>query len=226
MQPNQRQLEQIKSIAIANPTIEVCGQILDGEVIECANLSPHPDRHFEFLVDDRASLVWHSHCNGNDDFSIDDIVASKELEKPYFLYCVQTGETRYFNPIDRPSYCGRSFHWAWQNCYTLIQDYYKQELGLAMDNFYLRSPESYLYEDVGYVENLPSQGFRRLERGEAIRKNDLLLGYEGLNFPNHTAIAIDPAEGKILHHLPNRLSGFGKCGHGRSKDTHSIWRAV
>lgn len=226
MKPNQHQIEQIKSIAIANPTIEVCGQILNGEVIECANLAEIPSERFDFLVDDRASLVWHSHCNGNDDFSIDDIVASKEVEIPYFLYCVQTGETRYFNPIDRPSYCGRSFHWAWQNCYTLIQDYYKQELGLAMDDFYLRSPESYLYEDVGYVENLPSQGFRRLERGEAIEKHDLILGYGGLTFPNHAAIMVDPAAGKILHQPIKRLSGFSVYGSRRSKDTHSVWRVV
>lgn len=222
MKPSQSQIDEIIEIAEANPTQEVCGYVLGDRLIQCQNLADDPKEEFKLSAPDEASCVWHSHVNGTIDFSVADIKASKWESHPYFLYCVGTGRTQYFDPNYTAPYLGREFHWSWQNCYTLFQDYYRKELQIELPDFYLRSPDSYRYESVGYIEELPRHGFRQLSEDETIARNDVILMYMGTAIANHIAIMQDPDKGIILHHLVDRLSGLSTFR--RRKDVHSVWR--
>lgn len=225
MQLTPEQIEQIKTIAQSNPTEETCGYILDGLVVQCRNVADDRRNTFKVRSPDEATCIWHSHINGSDDFSASDIKASKELEKPYFLYCVGSEITQYFDPTVTAPYLGRTFHWSWQNCYTLFQDYYRQELGIELPDFYLKSPRSFLFGSVGYLEELPKHRFRRLDVDEQPLKNDVVLAYEGTPQPNHVAIVMEPESGKVLHHLRFELSRYTVYNLSQiGKNIHSIWR--
>lgn len=225
MKPTQAQVCEIINIAEANPTEEVCGYIVSDRVVQCENLAERRDRSFQLRAPDEVSCIWHSHIDGSTDFSVSDIKASKELEVPYFVYCVGAGLTHYFDPKHTAPFIGREFHWSWMNCYTLFQDYYRQELGVELPDFYLSAPTSFRYQSVGYLEELPKHGFRMVDRFEAIQRHDVVLAYEGMRIANHVAIVIDPASGTVLHHLANQLSGFALYDLSpKSKNIHSIWR--
>lgn len=223
MKPTPAQVHQIVALAELTPHEEVCGYILNGEVVQVPNLVNDPRAGFRVEHPLSASCVWHSHIEGDGDFSVEDIKAAKESLTPYFLYCVKTKKTQYFDPNHTPSYLGREFHPNWQNCYTLMQDWYRQELKVELPDYYLRYPNAYEHEDVGYSAELPKNGFREVRDDEEIRRHDVVLMYEGCPYRNHVAIVTNPDKNEIIHHLFGHLSRPGIFGRAR-RDKAQIWR--
>lgn len=224
MRPTSEQIEEIKIIATTSPKEEMCGWIANGRVAIGQNLADFRKLDFELAFPDDATCIWHSHLE-EPDFSDADIKASKWCGKPYFLFCVQNQATQYFDPNDIPPYLGREFHWAWQNCYVLMQDYYKQELKIELPDFYLSSPDSYLYESVGFVDQLPKNQFREIRDPSEVQQHDVFLSYEGTPFPNHISILVDPVQNTIIHHLVGQFSKPDRCRPLGRRGT-TAWRHI
>lgn len=218
-------LNEIKAYAIAHPDRETCGYITaNNEVIQAMNLAMNDREAFALDVPTTSIAVWHSHVNGNNDFSIDDIKAAKSFGMPWILYHLPTNHFRIYDPNTIEPYIDRPWSWVYRNCFTLFQDWYKKELAIEIPDFYLSSHTAWESEDVGYTENFPKQGFARLPESEPLKKHDVILMSIGkTRAPNHVAIVVDP-DGKILHHLAERLSTIDVYGGLWQKSTHSVWR--
>jgi len=220
--------EHIRNHALEFPDKEVCGAILkDGTPIRWKNYAANEATGFLTPSFDPGTIaaIYHSHPDGQgDDFSVKDIKASRALGKPFILFYVPTQIFRFYDPNKIEPYLGREWNWVYRNCYTLVQDYYKQELGIVLNDYYLESPRSWLRKSVGYVENFQKEGFRRLREDESIQKHDVILLWQQSKFPNHAAIVVDPNKNHILEHLENRLSHLTIYGGQLIKQTHSVLR--
>ena len=95
-----------------------------------------------------------------------------------------------------------------QDCYTLARDAYGH-----MPDF-VRGPGFWKIHDL-FTEGLESAGFERVEDGPQVG-DALLLSIRGAGVPNHCAVYI--GGGRVLHHLPGRLS--------REEDLGPLNRAV
>lgn len=102
------------------------------------------------------------------------------------------------------NYEGRPFLHGDTDCYGLIRDYYRQEHGLTLRN-YARPTDWWAFKLDLYMQNFEEEGFEAIQIPlSKLRVSDLLLMAIRSEQANHAAVYI--GEGKILHHLPNRLS--------------------
>ncbi|XHX80933.1 MAG: Mov34/MPN/PAD-1 family protein [Stenomitos frigidus ULC029] len=224
-------IDQIRTHAYAFPDEEVCGLIVDGAAIRCVNKAEQKFNHFtidarEYLhCDDRGTIqaLYHSHCNDNDEFSVTDIQACKAHQLPWIL-CTKEGQIKLYDPTVVAPYLGREWRWSCQNCYTLFQDWYKQELNIYLSDFYLSAPDVDRNTSVGFLENFEPQGFRRLGLYEPLQQHDVMLMVFGSRIPNHVGVLVDATKNLMLHHVSGRLSEHAPYGDDWRKRTHSVWR--
>jgi cell wall-associated NlpC family hydrolase len=236
MHPTPAIIKEIRQLASASPSAEICGFVIDDKVVLPVE-NQHPDAasgagisHKDFAKASSQGIItaiYHSHVEeGDEDFSILDIKSSRLLKTPYIL-CTKLLRIRYYDPCEILPYLGREWSWSSTNCYSLFQDYYKQELGIVLPDFYLKSPRAWEVGDVGYLENLPLNGFRRLDKNEPLQAHDVILMYviHGLHkYPAHVAILTDPETGRFIHHWADQLSKPEIYGGDFEKRTHSVWR--
>lgn len=221
----------IRDHALEFPGKEVCGAIgNDGVPVRWQNHAFNEQTGFltPSFNPDAMMAIYHSHPEGqSNDFSVKDIKASRALSMPMVLFHVPSENFKVYNPNVIEPYIGREWNWVYRNCYTLMQDYFKQELDVELPDFYLESPRAWLRgKSVGYIENLPKHGFRRIAEGEAIRKHDVILMWKDSTIANHVAIVVDPNQNKIIEHLENMLSHPTVYNGQMLKQTHSVWRWV
>lgn len=172
------------------------------------------------------TCVYHSHCGDiEDDFSPDDIKAAKQLSLPFFLIHVPKLTERYYDPRAIAPFEEREWHWAYQNCYTLLQDWYKAQLGIHLPDYYMSEPEEWHRAEWSpFLSDLPKIGFVKVEDGSLKRHDVILMRSEDSANPCHVGIMIDLERNWMLHHVGgarSRKSIYGsRWGHG----THSVWR--
>lgn len=223
---------QIIRKAIATPNREICGVILSsGEVLPMNNASPTPSDNFiiessEFdLIADSAVAIYHSHCLESQPaiLSREDIANSKALKLPYILYHTVFGQWDYYDPSDIypypltpnpwtpkevPFYLGWRFQYNRSDCYTLTRSYYKGMLGIDLPDF----PRGEIQETTSpdwdmFAANFEKAGFRKLGKDEPLQANDVILMCISGTQTHHSAILLDPSNGKALHNLgEGRLS--------------------
>ena len=217
---------QIIEQAIATPDVEICGVVLNnGEIVQMNNCANEPKDEFlidedEFdLVADSAVAIYHSHCLDSQPaiLSHKDIANSKARKMPYALYHTLFGEWDYYNPSDiypyplisnpwlpkeLPFYLGWKFDYGRSDCYTLVRSYYKGMLGVDLPDF----PRNAVGETTSpewdmFVGNFERAGFRKLDADEPLRTNDVILMCISGTQTHHSAILLDPKNGKALHNL-------------------------
>lgn len=108
---------------------------------------------------------------------------------------------------------GREFIHGINDCYSLVRDYYRLELGITL----LNQPRGMDWWDNGqnlYDENFERAGFYTVPPEEATVGDCVLMKVRS-PVTNHAAVITGPNE--ILHHLFHRLSG---------KDSLSRWSKV
>ncbi|BAU12889.1 hypothetical protein LEP3755_34220 [Leptolyngbya sp. NIES-3755] len=216
---------------------EICGVVIQDELYVSKNVSPEPrlnaaydsetiDRIQLALKNHRKPTLFHTHTRHSklDDFSVQDIKSSRAWKLPSFLLHVPSGIPRYYDPLEVKPLLGREWHWSYQNCYTLAQDYYRS-LGIQLSDFYLESPDEFNDPRFNrFAENVLAQGFRRLRPNEALQESDFLLfNLVGLN-PNHCGVFLAPERNRFLHQLVNRLSKESIYGSEYRNLTHSVYR--
>lgn len=222
--------EQLKSAIIEHAAAafpnESCGVVVNGLYIPCRNDSLTPLETFKInqLDKDRAEDLGdieayvHSHPNATARPSDFDKIQIELSDKPWIICSVPEFELTYNEPCGyKPPLVGRNFHHGWQDCYSLIRDFYDRELGIAIPNFdredlWWEKPDAVSL----YVENFKSAGFTQVHTP---RYGDVLLFSIRSTHTNHAGIYLDsndsfksertdPCIGSalILHHLHGRQS--------------------
>lgn len=199
---------------------ECCGVmvVIKGKerYIPCRNISENSQ---EFIIDpldyaaaaDKGEIVkiCHSHVNRSPKPSQADIAGCNKSGLPWVIVSVPSGEQVEFKPDDYGvPLIGRQFHHGVIDCYTIIRDYYAQELGIDIPDFD-RSDNWWHGEDNLYLDGYAKAGF---ERVDDLQKHDVILMQLASNKPNHGAVYI--GNNQIIQHQMNRLS---------SRDVYGGW---
>jgi proteasome lid subunit RPN8/RPN11 len=217
------QQQQIREIAIAeyeDNLKECCGLLLyGGDVYPCENQSESPQEAFVISTKIYLSLekkqgvkaVFHSHSNGNPNFSAADVDLVNRTQKPLILYDVTRNEFSAIDPSGKTPLIGRDFVYGIYDCFSLVRDYYAQERGITIPNYHRSSDEPVWdknewdwidkeYERVGFIE------VKQPEVGDVIAMS---IGANALGI-NHLAVYL--GDDKFIHQLSGRKSNVEVWG--------------
>jgi len=211
---------------------EACGLVVQvgtsAEYVSCTNISTDPEN--EFILDPldyvRAQTmgkilsVVHSHKD-NSLPSEFDVSSCNRGNVPWVIVNTLTGTYTTIEPANYTNLHleGRPFVYGILDCFTIIRDYYRQELDIILEDPY--RPADW-WNEPGmnlYVDSAEQWGFHRVRE---IKKHDVILMQIRSKVANHAAVYI--GDGKIIQHLDNRLSKVDPYGGYWEKCTHSIWR--
>ena len=164
--------------------------------------------------------IVHSHPYTENKPSTIDLVNIEKTNLPWLIINPYTKEytvtepSGYIAPL-----IGRQFFAGVLDCYTIIKDFYKQELNIELpewereDNWWLEGKNYYLdrYIPSGFI----------LIKDEKIKPYDLVLMNMGSSIVNHAGIILP--DGTLLHHARGRLSSRDVySGYYRNITTHVI----
>lgn len=189
--PHQTNL--IKAHTLACYPNEMVGVVTLDSFIPLENKSTNPEKSFSIdplvyvKVVDRTIAIVHSHCRNprTREFydlrtpSLADITNQKKSNKPWLI--VGTEGEIVTPPIQFPrepndNYVGRQFIWYVDDCYTLVQDYYRYSLNIILpdkaSSFDWSKQENLSHSFTKYISDY---GFTDIRKIEDIRKGDLLL---------------------------------------------------
>jgi cell wall-associated NlpC family hydrolase len=224
----------IQELAHAVSPQEACGIVNGEEVIQSENLADLADRRFilnptAWLEHKSVDCIWHSHTDGSS-WSLADIKSCKQLGIPFYLFQLPEGREYYYNPAAILPYEGREWlNWT-SDCYTIIRDWYGQELSIELPDFEreLIAPDGeYTWlnpEWDMYRQELSKYGFINPQIDTELQRGDIILMNYRSPHPNHAAVYVDVEKNMMLHHLLHRLSGLAVYGYEQRKITDSIWR--
>jgi cell wall-associated NlpC family hydrolase len=206
--------ELIKEDALARSPIESCGIIVNfhGKLKyrSCKNnypglnnfiLDPNDYAQAEDMGDILA--IVHSHVTQGTIFSKNDEVCLNKGNVPWIVYSVALDDYAIKYPEHKiEDYLCRTYIYTVQDCYTLIQDYYKQEYGIVLKDNPNPDPED-ISLGAGMYDLFDSYGFKEIPL-QSLKKGDCIIMCNSSHKPNHAAIYL---EGNvILHHPAGRLS--------------------
>ena len=196
------------------------------EYVPCRNQSLLVDQfslHPEDYADaaDRVDIVAiaHSHVDQSPEPTQPDLIGCESSGLPWIIVnhpvgtVCQIEPTGYVLPL-----IGRTFYAGILDCYTLIRDYYQQELQISLPDY----PRSHGWEDRGenlYADNFKDAGFVEVD---TIVKHDVLLMKISANVIDHGAVYI--GDNTILQHCTGHLSGRSIYGGHWQKHTVKILR--
>lgn len=187
---------------------ESVGFIINGVYEPQENLSENPHDEFlcKFLIDSKIEAVIHSHPSGNSEPSADDMRGQMSMAIPWGIVPVTkdgAGEVLWFgDQVEKKPLLGRNFVNGVWDCYSLIRDFYKMELGIDIMDF----PRDREWWESGqnlYVENFQKAGFKPIDPKE-LRRGDVILAKIRSRIVNHGGVYL--GDGKWMHHLYGKLS--------------------
>ncbi len=203
-----------KAVAIAEGR-EACAllHVVKGRemLFTCRNLSE--DRH-AFIIDPRdyaeaerlgeIVAVIHSHVLRSPAPSEADRVSCEASGLPWHIVSVPNGTWETLEPSGyKAPLIGREFSHGVLDCYALVRDYYKENLGADLPEFE-RRPEWWSKGDRLLVpKNFRVAGFRAVTLDE-IATHDVLVMQILADVPNHVGVYL--GDDVFLHHLSGRLS--------------------
>jgi proteasome lid subunit RPN8/RPN11 len=199
---------------------ECCGLLLrdtsgDIRYWRCENIAPVNHQFAISPADYRAAedageivAIVHSHPAMPPLPSQADRVACRASGLPWLIVGYPSLAEYWVSPdeeIELP-YVGREFAYGVLDCYTLVQDWYRRELGIILPSRtdYEDEFEWWLKgKDFYSRANAFTAGF--IEVGPPFRKHDIhVMQIRSDRVANHVAIQLDDT--RILHHLQGRLS--------------------
>jgi len=163
--------------------------------------------------------VVHSHPGQPARLSGADRVSMEATGLPWLIVEVRQGEpvahlvhlpTGYQAPL-----VGRPFHHGVLDCYTLVRDFYKRELGIVLDDF--ARDDGWWEKGLDlYAENFARAGFYAVDPS-GLRQGDMVVMQVRAPVANHAGVFLadgrlktepdlHPVPGGILHHLYGRDS--------------------
>lgn len=201
--------KQIKELA-KTADIEICGFVVNGLVFSCENISPNPTKNFTISPADyikvarqgRIQFVYHSHLSEKDEFSEFDKTNLYNHKLDGLLYCKgkDSFKTFFYNSYNN-KYTGRVFEIGKHDCFSLVRDYYKNELNIHIKD-YPRGKDWYKNNPNIINENFVNCGF---EKVETIKRHDIIV-FDILNNGNPCHFGIYLENDTMLIHPRNKLS--------------------
>lgn len=207
----------IKSHALSEKPNECCGLILKTEkeylAYPCKNIAE--DKCLHFIMD------YHDYYAGSKLGKIEflyhsqptlipsnlDIQNCKVNNLKSVIYSYNDDDFTYLDPLMNFSinkYVGRDFEIGKMDCFTLVRDYYENELKISISN-YERSLKSLLKDKDIIINNYQKEGFV-IVKDKLFQKHDLLVFKQNKNFPGHLAIYLDNK--LFLHQWRNSKSNI------------------
>lgn len=163
----------------------------------------------------KVSCVVHSHTNGNTNFTESDMDYQSSQGIPWML-CVVNGDDEepeikwLCKPKKELPLFGREYIWHISDCFSFVRDWYKQELGIVIPDFY-RQENFWEKGQELYLDNLDSAGFVRDIPFRDIRYGDVILfKLTGTAITTHAGVYV--GGNRIAHHLKGRLSSYDILG--------------
>ena len=232
-----------KTHALREYPKEACGFIVSGEFIAVENAAVNPEDTFLMTpqawgaaqTHGKIEAVVHSHPDGIDAPSRADMEQQIATALPWGI-CIATkddvGDPFFFGgqlpiePILLPSGAPnpkRFFrHGVW-DCYSLIRDYYRLHMGVALREF-PRDWEWWCGDDAMYEAGFPLAGFKTIQLS-MIKEGDVLLGRTSSSMKqvNHGGVYIGGPYQQFVHHLTGALP----VDHSRPARLSSVvtWRS-
>lgn len=94
--------KQIAEISLAGVPNEVCGVVVDGQAIECENISSSPQESFVIGARDilkyDSNIIFHSHPHGQLGFSDHDLLVAENMDLVTILYVVEDDRIERWQP--------------------------------------------------------------------------------------------------------------------------------
>ena len=211
--------------ALAESPRECCGLIVEcatsvapgavetahSKYLPCRNLSTSPHEQFVLSPEDWAAAeelgeitdIVHSHPFASVEPSEADRVACEASGLPWLIVNPQTEEYTQFKPYGYVSeLLGRPFVYGVHDCYSLVLDYYRKELGITLKHY--PRDDRFGWWKAGqdlYTERCAACGFVVVDEPGA---GDVVLMQVESPVANHLAVYL--GDNLILHHLVNQLS--------------------
>lgn len=194
---------------------ESVGVVIDGKYQSLENVSESPMNEFGVRVGKDGNFLKnidaliHSHPHGDPAPSARDMQSQASMAVPWgivpvFQEGVQTGEITWFgDQYGMAPLVGRKFLHGARDCYSLVRDWYWEELKITLPVY----PRSVGWQD--RKEDLLSENeftrhwFQRVYH-EELERGDIILFRIHSQINNHCGVYI--GDHLLLHHLYNRLS--------------------
>jgi proteasome lid subunit RPN8/RPN11 len=231
-------LDRIRSLASQSPTEEIGGVTLATpgayRVYPIHNCSLQADvayiPHTLGLLDSsklgHLEFYWHTHVNGNPNFSPTDITGIWETAIPWLLYDLKNDSFNFFDPDLRTPLLAREWELGLTDCWSLVRDFYRWHLDII-----LPPPEHdgrlrpWLFPDWNRALDLLPNHFDRVPI-QTVEPYDLVLyknSVENAN-PGHFGVLLPTVNGlELLHHFYKRSSALEPIP--QPDRIHSIWRS-
>lgn len=243
--PRSSILDHIFMHALAESPRECCGLIVEcgdtsppgvtkvtySKYVPCRNLSDSPHEQFMLSPADWARAedigeiiaVVHSHPFANAEPSEADRVACEASGLPWLIVNPQTRQLVCLEPAGYVAeLIGRPFSYGVHDCYSLVLDYYRREMGITLKH-YLRNDRYGWWKDGQnlYMERFAASGFVAVEEPEI---GDVILMQVESPVPNHLGVYL--GDNIMLHHLVNQLSRRDVYGGYWQKHTVKFLRYI
>lgn len=207
------QLDKIRAAAFADYPNEMCGLLTVDDFIHCENTHPNPIS--SFTIDplvfakhySETVAVVHTHTKDPEKRttfdlrtpSVSDMRSQENSGLPWLIFGCEGRNVS--DPVQLPrtpsrNYIGRPFLWFINDCYTLVQDFYRFELGILLPNSC--PPEGFktlLSMNNIFDKHIDNYGFRSKDVRD-IENGDLILCDNAGFKRNHLGVFQD---GKIIH---------------------------
>lgn len=192
---------------------EACGILTEDSYIPCENVHEEPEKHFRFsklelAIHFRSAIaIVHSHCRNPRKPcyfdprtpSYSDFKHQKLTNKPWFIVDCEgytVSAALQFPRTPNQEYVGRPFIWFINDCYTLVQDWYKFELGIELKEYQLeRDYQEIKNMNCIFTEHIEDYGFVEVPLAKITKGDLLLLDNAGFR-ENHLGIY---TKGQVLH---------------------------
>jgi proteasome lid subunit RPN8/RPN11 len=220
---------QIKKHALKDFPNEACGLLVLEEnnnikVLNCKNVSPDKEKLFslsplDYLYASKiGKIISCNHSQKSPDFSEYDKLNSENHKIKYILYSHDIDDFKEYEPNGyRNKYVGLNFKIGEQDCFTLLRQYYLNELGIFINN-YDRSDGWYEKTPQIFLDNYEKEGFIKVDN---IQINDVIL-VSYCDFPTHVLIYL--GNNQILHHPREKLSTIEIYTESFKRRSHGIFR--
>jgi proteasome lid subunit RPN8/RPN11 len=225
----------------SNGKRECCGVVIEADdarhhYIRCTNVATEPAARDSFRIAPRdlaeaeelgkIVAIVHSHPDASAHPSDADRYMCERSGVTWLIIGMPDGVVMQCQPNgQRLPLVGREFHHGVVDCYTLIQDYYAERLGVVLPNFD-RSDDWWTRGDDLYRRNFAVAGFDEVGTlaTAKLQQHDVLLMKIRSTQENHAAIVEDASSGLILHHLYGQLSGHDILGGFYARRTTAVLR--
>jgi proteasome lid subunit RPN8/RPN11 len=196
---------------------ECCGLIVGrGKkqiVYTGSNIASDPQHQFVLHPEDYAAAedageiiaIYHSHINQPPEPSWADKALAEKQQLPVIILSWPADSWHVYQPSGwKAGFENRPFVYGVMDCFTLLQDYYRETHQIELPDLSYAGKWWERGQNL-FMDNLKRFGFVR-STARDIKPSDLIVMQIDAPVPNHCAIYI--GDGLMLHHPPDRLSGY------------------